>query len=139
MVIEAPLVAAKAQAGQFVILRVTEDGERIPLTVADYDRNVGTVTIIFQTVGATTLALSRLAVGECLQDFVGPLGKKTETEGLKKVAEEYKIPCVDMYRTLGFNKFSSAYYFNSYDGTHPNSRGLKLMGSKIAGKLLSEY
>ena len=86
MVIEAPLVAAKAQAGQFVILRVTEDGERIPLTVADYDRNVGTVTIIFQTVGATTLALSRLAVGEYLQDFVGPLGKATEIDGLKKVA-----------------------------------------------------
>ena len=86
MVIDAPLIAAKVQAGQFVILRVTEDGERIPLTVADYDRAAGTVTIIFQTVGATTLALSRLEIGERLQDFVGPLGKATETEGLKKVA-----------------------------------------------------
>ena len=86
MVIKAPLIAAKAQAGQFVILRVSEDGERIPLTVADYDRADGTVTIIFQTVGATTLALSHLEVGECLQDFVGPLGRATETEGLKKVA-----------------------------------------------------
>lgn len=86
MVICAPLIAAKAQAGQFVILRVAEDGERIPLTVADYDRVAGTITIIFQTVGATTLALSRLNVGDCLQDFVGPLGKATETDGLKKVA-----------------------------------------------------
>ena len=81
MDIEAPLVAAKAQAGQFVILRVSEDGERIPLTVADYDRDAGTVTIIFQT-----LALSRMEVGQCLQDFVGPLGRATETEGLTKVA-----------------------------------------------------
>lgn len=86
MVIEAPLIAAKAKAGQFVILRATEDGERIPLTVADYDRVTGTVTIIFQVVGATTLTLSRLEVGERLQDFVGPLGRATETEGLHKVA-----------------------------------------------------
>ena len=86
MVVRAPLVAAKAQAGQFVILRVVEDGERIPLTVADYDRTAGTITIIFQTVGATTLALSRLMVGDSLQDFVGPLGRATETEGLKRVA-----------------------------------------------------
>lgn len=86
MVVRAPLVAAKAQAGQFVILRVAEDGERIPLTVADYDRTAGTITIIFQTVGATTLALSRLNVGDSLQDFVGPLGHATETEGLKRVA-----------------------------------------------------
>ena len=86
MVINAPLVAAKAQAGQFVILRVDADGERIPLTVADYDRAVGTVTIIFQTVGATTLALSRLEAGDKLCDFVGPLGCPTDTDGLKKVA-----------------------------------------------------
>lgn len=86
MVIAAPLVAAKAQPGQFVILRVDAEGERIPLTVADYDRARGTVTVIFQTVGATTLALSRLKVGNCLQDFVGPLGRATATEGLKKVA-----------------------------------------------------
>ena len=86
MVVRAPLIAAKARAGQFVILRVSEDGERIPLTVADYDPVGGTVTIIFQTVGATTLALSHLGVGDCLQDLVGPLGRATETEGLKKVA-----------------------------------------------------
>ena len=86
MVIDAPLIAAKVQAGQFVILRASEDGERIPLTVADYDRTAGTITIIFQVVGATTLTLSRLEVGECLQDFVGPLGRATETEGLHKVA-----------------------------------------------------
>ena len=86
MVIKAPLIAAKAQAGQFVILRVSEDGERIPLTVADYDRAVGTITIVFQIVGATTLALSHLEVGEGLSDFVGPLGRATEIDGLKKVA-----------------------------------------------------
>lgn len=86
MVIQAPLIAAKAQAGQFVILRVSEDGERIPLTVADYNREEGTVSIVFQVAGATTLALSRLEVGDCLQDFVGPLGRATETDGLKKVA-----------------------------------------------------
>ncbi|MGM9646415.1 MAG: sulfide/dihydroorotate dehydrogenase-like FAD/NAD-binding protein [Eubacteriales bacterium] len=86
MDIEAPLVAAKAEPGQFVILRTDEDGERIPLTVADYDREKGTVTIIFQIVGATTEKLNHLKEGECLADFVGPLGKPTETEGLKKVA-----------------------------------------------------
>lgn len=86
MVIRAPLIAAKAQAGQFVILRVSKDGERIPLTIADYDRVGGTITIIFQIVGATTMALSRLEVGDCLQDFVGPLGRATEIAGLKKVA-----------------------------------------------------
>ncbi len=86
MVIDAPLVARKAQPGQFIILRTDADGERIPLTVADYDREAGTVTIIFQIVGATTEKLGRMAVGECLSDFVGPLGRATETEGLRKVA-----------------------------------------------------
>ena len=86
MVVRAPHIAAKAQAGQFIIVRVAEDGERIPLTVADYDRVNGTITIIFQAVGATTLAMSRLEVGECLRDVVGPLGRATETEKLKKVA-----------------------------------------------------
>ena len=85
MDIEAPLVAAKAQAGQFIILRVDENGERIPLTVAGTDRTAGTVKIIFQTVGATTDALARKNEGESIQDFVGPLGRATETEGLKKV------------------------------------------------------
>ena len=86
MVIDAPLVARKAQPGQFIILRTDADGERIPLTVADYDREAGTVTIIFQIVGATTEKLGRMQVGECLSDFVGPLGRATETEGLRKVA-----------------------------------------------------
>ena len=86
MEIDAPLVAKKAEPGQFVILRVNEDGERIPLTVADFDREKGTVTIIFQIVGATTELLSHKNEGEYIQDFVGPLGKATETEGLKKVA-----------------------------------------------------
>ena len=86
MVIEAPHVARKAEPGQFIILRVTEDGARIPLTIAEYDREKGTITIIFQEVGATTMALGQLNVGDCLHDFVGPLGKASELEGLKKVA-----------------------------------------------------
>ena len=85
MDIEAPLVAKKAEAGQFIILRVDSEGERIPLTVAGYDRDNGTVRIIFQVVGATTKALSFKNEGEFISDFVGPLGKATETDGLKKV------------------------------------------------------
>ena len=83
--IEAPLVAKKAQPGQFIILRVDEKGERIPITINDYNPEKGTVTIIVQTVGATTEKLKHLNEGDCLQDFVGPLGKATETEGKKKV------------------------------------------------------
>ena len=83
--IEAPLVAKKAQPGQFIILRVDENGERIPITINDYNPEKGTVTIIVQTVGATTEKLSHLNEGDCLHDFVGPLGKATETEGKKKV------------------------------------------------------
>lgn len=85
MEIEAPLVARKAQAGQFIILRVNDDGERIPLTVAGCDVNAGTVRIIFQVVGGTTELLNHKNEGEFITDFVGPLGKATETEGLKKV------------------------------------------------------
>src|SRR5690554_3989252 len=86
MDIHAPLIAKKAEPGQFIILRVDEEGERIPLTIADYDRDKGTVTIIFQVVGATTEKLNRLNEGDSLHDFVGPLGKAAETDGLKKVA-----------------------------------------------------
>ena len=86
MVISAPLIAKKARPGQFVILRAGETSERIPLTVADYDRAEGSVTIIFQLVGASTMELDRLRPGSCLHDFVGPLGRPTELEGLKKVA-----------------------------------------------------
>ena len=84
--IDAPLIAKKAEPGQFIILRVDEQGERIPLTIAGFDREKGTVTIIFQVVGATTEKLNRKMEGDFLQDFVGPLGRVTETEGLKKVA-----------------------------------------------------
>ena len=83
--IEAPLAARKALAGQFIILRVDEEGERIPLTIAGYDRKAGTVDIIFQVVGSTTEKLNHKKQGEYIQDFVGPLGKPTEIEGLKKV------------------------------------------------------
>ena len=85
MDIEAPLIAKKAKPGQFIILRVNEDGERIPLTIAGYDRENGTVTIIFQVVGAGTMQLNSLKEGEAVHDFVGPLGKATEIEGLKNV------------------------------------------------------
>ena len=85
MVIEAPFVAAKAEPGQFIILRVNDEGERIPLTVAGYDREQGTVTIIFQIVGATTALLNAKEEGDYISDFVGPLGQKTKLDGLKKV------------------------------------------------------
>jgi len=83
--IEAPMGAKKAEPGQFIILRVDENGERIPITIHDYDREKGTVTIIVQTIGATTEKLRHKAEGEFIQDFVGPLGRPTETEGKKKV------------------------------------------------------
>lgn len=86
MEIEAPFVARKAEPGQFIILRVDEEGERIPLTVADFDREKGTVTIIFQIVGGTTQRLNHLQEGESIADFVGPLGEPSHTDGLKKVA-----------------------------------------------------
>ncbi len=85
MDIQAPFVAKKAQAGQFIILRVDEKGERIPLTVAGYDRTAGTVRIIFQIVGATTAALNQKEAGDSICDFVGPLGNATKVDGLKKV------------------------------------------------------
>ena len=83
--IEAPMVAKKAEPGQFIILRVDENGERIPITIHDFDREKGTVTIIVQTIGATTEKLRHKAEGEYIQDFVGPLGRPTETEGKKQV------------------------------------------------------
>lgn len=86
MDIYAPLIAKKAEPGQFVILRVDEKGERIPLTVADFDRDKGYVSVIFQIVGATTAKLGALSEGDCLCDFVGPLGRATHTDNLKKVA-----------------------------------------------------
>ena len=86
MEVDAPFVARKAEPGQFIILRVDEEGERIPLTVADFDRKKGTVTIIFQIVGGTTERLNHLNEGDFIQDFVGPLGEPSHTEGDKKSA-----------------------------------------------------
>ena len=86
MTVKAPLVAAKALPGQFVIIRADEFAERIPLTVADYDREAGTVTVIFQKVGMSTQKLGALSTGDFLQDFVGPLGTASHLEGLKRVA-----------------------------------------------------
>ncbi|MBR6548718.1 MAG: sulfide/dihydroorotate dehydrogenase-like FAD/NAD-binding protein [Clostridia bacterium] len=84
--VSAPRIAAKAQPGQFVILRVDQNGERIPLTIADYNPTAGTITLIFQVVGTTTQKLNALQAGDCLHDLVGPLGRATETDGLQKVA-----------------------------------------------------
>ncbi len=86
MVVDAPYIAKKALPGQFIILRVNEHGERIPLTVADYDREAGTVTIIFQKVGKTTMLLDELQEGDRILDFIGPLGKPSELEGYRRVA-----------------------------------------------------
>ena len=85
MVIEAPLIAKKAKAGQFIIVRAGADSARIPLTIAHYDREAGTVAIIFQVVGGGTMELNALNEGDCVHDFVGPLSKATEIEGLKNV------------------------------------------------------
>lgn len=110
MDIDAPLVAAKAEAGQFIILRTDADGERIPLTVAGYDREKGTVRIIFQIVGATTEKLNHMNVGDSLQDFVGPLGKPTETDGIQKacvvgggVGCAIALPVAQKLHRLGVN------------------------------------
>lgn len=86
MEVEAPLVARKAEPGQFIILRADHEGERIPLTIADFDREKGSVTIIYQVVGASTETLNHLEEGDYIHDFVGPLGNATHTDGLKKVA-----------------------------------------------------
>ncbi len=85
MEIEAPFIAKKAKAGQFIIFRVDAQGERVPLTIAGYDREKGTVTIIFQKVGLSTKMLGEMNEGDYIQDFVGPLGKPTEMEGVKRV------------------------------------------------------
>ena len=85
MEIEAPFVAKKAKAGQFIIFRIDEKSERVPLTIAGYDREKGTVSIIFQKVGLSTNMLAAMNEGDYIQDFVGPLGKPTEVEGMKRV------------------------------------------------------
>ena len=118
MEIDAPLIAKKAQPGQFIILRVDEDGERIPLTVAGYDREKGTVRIIFQIVGATTEKLNHLNEGDCLHDFVGPLGVPTHTDGYKKVCVvgggvgcAIALPIAEKLHELGVE-------VHSIDGSH---------------------
>ena len=108
MDVEAPLVARKAEAGQFIILRTDAEGERIPLTVAGFDRERGTVKIIFQIVGATTAKLSRLEEGDFIEDFAGPLGMPTHTEGVKKVLIvgggvgcAIALPVAEKFKSLG--------------------------------------
>ena len=121
MEIEAPLVAKKAKAGQFIILRVDEEGERIPLTVAGTDVEQGTVKIIFQVIGATTDKLSRKEQGEYISDFVGPLGMATHTEGIKNVCVvgggvgcAIALPVAEEFRKLGA-KVTSIIGFRSRD------------------------
>ena len=87
IVVEAPLIAKKAQPGQFIIFRATQDGERVPLTIADFDRENGTVTIIFQIVGRATMELNSLEEGDCICDFAGPLGTPSKVENLKNLRE----------------------------------------------------
>ncbi len=86
MTVAAPYIAKKAQAGQFIILRVNETGERIPLTIADYDREAGTINIIYQIVGKTTMLLNTLEEGDCIQDVVGPLGAASELSEIRRAA-----------------------------------------------------
>ncbi len=117
MDIYAPLVAKKAEAGQFIILRVDENGERIPLTVAGFDRSAGTVKIIFQIVGGTSMRLNAKNEGDCITDFVGPLGCATKTDGVKKVcivgggvgcaialpvAQKFKALGCEVHSVIGF-------------------------------------
>ena len=108
MDIDAPFVAKKAEAGQFIILRVNDEGERIPLTISGYDREKGTVRIIFQIIGASTALLNAKEEGEYISDFVGPLGKATETDGIKKVAivgggvgSAIALPLAEKFHALG--------------------------------------
>ena len=93
MEIDAPYIAAKAEAGQFIIYRVDEKGERVPLTIADYDREKGTITIIFQVVGASTTELARLNEGDYIHDVVGPLG--VATEDFRRLSESAESPAKD--------------------------------------------
>ena len=120
MNIEAPYVARKAEPGQFIILRVDEDGERIPLTIAGYDRKEGTVKIIFQVVGSTTEKLSRLNEGDCIEDFAGPLGVPTHLEGLRDVLIvgggvgcAIALPIAEKLASLGVNVTSVIGFRNS--------------------------
>ena len=108
MDIDAPFVAKKAEAGQFIILRVNDEGERIPLTISGYDREKGTVRIIFQIIGASTALLNAKKEGEYISDFVGPLGKATVTDGIKKVAivgggvgSAIALPLAEKFHALG--------------------------------------
>ena len=108
MDIDAPFVAKKAEAGQFIILRVNDEGERIPLTISGYDREKGTVRIIFQIIGASTALLNAKEEGEYISDFVGPLGKATETDGIKKgasvgggVGSAIALPLAEKFHALG--------------------------------------
>ncbi len=119
--IDAPLVARKAEPGQFIILRVDSEGERIPLTIAGFDRNAGTVKIIFQIVGATTEKLNRLGVGDFISDFAGPLGVPTETDGLNEVCIvgggvgcAIALPIAEKLHSLGC-KVTSVIGFRSRD------------------------
>uniref|UniRef100_A0A7C2I2A9 Sulfide/dihydroorotate dehydrogenase-like FAD/NAD-binding protein n=1 Tax=Ammonifex degensii TaxID=42838 RepID=A0A7C2I2A9_9THEO len=156
---ESPLIAKKVEPGQFVILRVHKKGERIPLTVADYDRERGTITLVFEEVGKTTVLLGQLKEGESILDLVGPLGKPTDFEGLKKVVAlggglgtALVLPQVkEMYKRgirvdviIGarnaalvlFEEEIRPYCANLYITTDDGSRGHKGLVTDILKKLL---
>ena len=124
--VEAPLIAKKARAGQFIILRLDEQGERIPLTIADYDREKGTVTIIFQKVGLTTELLADLNEGDSIKDFVGPLGLPTELpEGARRVCEGLEMDVIAGFRSKDiviledeFKSVSDHCYIMTDDGSY---------------------
>lgn len=153
MVIDAPLVAKKAKAGQFIILRVDEEGERIPLTVADYDREKGTITIIFQIVGATTEKLNHLEKGDFICDFVGPLGKASEVEGFKKVlvvgggvgcaiayptAKAFKENGAEVHSVIGFRNSDLVFFEDEFGAVSDKLVVMTDDGSKGEKGLVTE-
>lgn len=132
MEIDAPLIAKKAEPGQFIILRVDENGERIPLTVAGYDREAGTVRIIFQIVGATTEKLNHLNEGDYIHDFVGPLGVPTHTDGLKKVCVVAAALAVQLHFRLPKSSTKSAVRFTQLSASETRILLFLKMNSRLA-------
>ena len=122
MEVEAPYVAARCEAGQFVIVRLGEDGERIPLTIADFDREKNSVTIIFQIVGYSTEQFAKLEEGDGFDDFVGPLGNKTKLDGLKKVCIvgggvgcAIALPIAQKLKNMGLSKMTYHKIYKKYN------------------------
>ena len=134
MKIEAPFIAKKARAGQFIIFRIDDQGERVPLTIAGYDREAGTVTIIFQKVGFSTIALGNLNEGDYILDFVGPLGKPTPVEGKKKVCVVGGgVGCAIALPSAAAFKEPTYVYLASNDASYVTGQILHVNGGTIIG------